>query len=83
MRFLGRFLGRDVFLCLQQSQVSAFFEKLAYLLAFVVEVGVFTTEAPQSKKLREWNDTFYVLWMRGRMQEIVMKICWFVVYASG
>ena len=67
VRFLGRFVGRDVFLCLQRSQASAFFEKLAYFLVFVVEVGVFTTEAPQSKKLREWNDIFYVLWVRGRI----------------
>ena len=51
------------------SRVSgaAFFEKLAHFLAFLVKVGVVTTDAPQSKKLRGWNDIFYVLWMRGRM----------------
>ena len=43
------------------------FEKLAHFLAFVVKVGVVTTEAPHSKKLRELNDIFYVLWMRVRM----------------
>ena len=31
---------------------SPFFEKLAHFLAFVVKVGVVTTDAPQSKKLR-------------------------------
>ena len=68
MRFFGRFLGRDVCLWLQRSQpVAAFFEELAHFLAFVVKVGVFTAEASQSKKLREWNGIFYVLWMRGRM----------------
>ena len=66
VRSLGRFFGRDVFFCLQRSQVAAFFEKLAYFLAFVVEVGVFTTSL-YYKKLRECNDIFYVLWMRGRM----------------
>ena len=30
-------------------------------------VWVQSTKAPQSKKLREWNDIFYVLWMRGQM----------------
>ena len=64
-RFLGRFLERHVCVWLQRSR-AAFFEKLAHFLAFV-EVGVFTTEVPQSKKLREWNGVFYVLWMRGRM----------------
>ena len=54
---VSRSMSWDVFLCLQRSQVSPFFKKLAYLLAFVVKVGVVTTEAPQSKKLREWNDT--------------------------
>ena len=48
-------------------RVAAFFEKLAQFPAFVVKVGVVTTEMPQSKKLRGWNDVFYVLWMRGRM----------------
>ena len=44
--------------------VAPFFEKLAYFLTFVVKIGVVTTKAPQSKKLREWNGIFYVLWMR-------------------
>ena len=47
--------------------VAMAFEKLAHFLAFVVKVGVVTTEAPHSKKLRELNDIFYVLWMRVRM----------------
>ena len=46
---------------------SAVFEKLAHFLAFVVKVGVVTAEASQSKKLREWDGIFYVLWMRGRV----------------
>ena len=50
--------------------------------AFVVQVGIVTAEASQSEKLREWNGIFYVLWMRGRMQQIVMRISRFVVYAS-
>ena len=83
VRSLGRFFGRDVFLCLQRSQVAAFFEKLAYFLAFVVEVGVFTTEASQSKKLRECNDIFYVLWMERTNVANSYEICWFVVYAGG
>ena len=45
--------------------VVAFFEKVAYFLAFVLKVGVVTTEAPQSKKLTEWDGIFNVLWMRG------------------
>ena len=64
VRFLGRFLGRDVCLWLQRNQGG---RVLAHSLAFVVKVGVFTAEASQSKKLREWNGIFYVLWMRGRM----------------
>ena len=64
-------------------RVAAFFEKLAHFLAFVVEVGVVTAEASQSEKLREWDGIFYVLWMRGRMKQVVMRISWFVVYASG
>ena len=47
--------------------VAPFFEKLAHFLTFVVKIGVVTTKAPQSKKLREWNGIFYVLWMTGRM----------------
>ena len=47
--------------------VAPFFEKLEHFLTFVVKIGVVTTKAPQSKKLREWNGIFYVLWMRGRM----------------
>ena len=46
---------------------SGFFEKLVHFLTFVVKIGVVTTKAPQSKKLREWNGIFYVLWMRGQM----------------
>ena len=34
-------------------RVAAFFAKLAHFLAFVVNVGVVTAEASQSKKLRE------------------------------
>ena len=40
---------------------------LVSFLAFVVKVGVVTTEASKSEKLREWNGIFYVLWMTGRM----------------
>ena len=54
----------------------------AHFLPFVVQVGIVTAEASQSEKLREWNGIFYVLWMRGRMQQIVMRISRFVVYAS-
>ena len=50
--------------------------------ASVVQVGIVTAEASQSEKLRECNGIFYVLWMRGRMQQIVMRISRFVVYAS-
>ena len=64
-------------------RVAAFFEKLAHFLAFVVKVGVITAEASQSEKLREWDGIFYVLWMRGRMQQLVMRVRLFVVYASG
>ena len=35
-----------------ESSQPRFFEKLAHFLAFVVKVGVVTTEVPQSKKLR-------------------------------
>ena len=42
-------------------RVAAFFEELAHFLTFVVKVGVVTTEASQSEKLREWNGIFYVL----------------------
>ena len=79
VRFLGRFLGRDVCLWLQQSHGS---RKLVHFLAFVVKVGVATTQAPQSKKFVEWNGIFYALWVRGRMWQIGMRICWFVVYGS-
>ena len=48
-------------------RVAAFFEKLAHFLAFAVKLGGVTAEASQSEKLREWDDIFYVLWMRGRM----------------
>ena len=61
------FLGA-VFACGYSGvRVAAFFEKLAHFLAFVVKVGVVTAEASQSEELREWDDIFYVLWMRGRM----------------
>ena len=39
-------------------RVATFFEELAHFLAFVVKVGVFTAEASQSEKLREWNRIF-------------------------
>ena len=65
----------DIFDCKVLRMVSTF-------LAFVVQVGIVTAEASQSEKLREWNGVFYVLWMRGRMQQIVMRISRFVVYAS-
>ena len=45
-------------------RVAAFFENLAHFLAFVVKVSVVTAEASQSEELREWDGTFYVLWMR-------------------
>ena len=64
-------------------RVAAFFEKLAHFLAFVVKVGVVTAEASECEKLREWDGIFYVLWMRGQMWQVVMRISWFVVYASG
>ena len=67
VRFLGRFLGRDVCCGYSGVRVAAFVEELAHFFTFVVKVGVFTAEASQSKKLREWNDIFYVLWVRGRM----------------
>ena len=38
--------------------VTAFFEKLAHFLAFVVKVGVVTAEASQSEELREWDGMF-------------------------
>ena len=58
-------------------------KKGAHFLAFVAKVEVVTTEVSQSEELREWDGIFYVLWMRGRMQQVVMRISWFVVYASG
>ena len=64
-------------------RVAAFFEKLAHFLAFVVKVDVVTAEASRSEKLREWDGIFNVLWMRGRMWQVVMRVSWFVVYASG
>ena len=66
-RFLGDFLGEMFAHGYSGVRVAAFFEKLAHFLAFVAVVGVFATEAPQYKKLREWNGIFFVLWMRGRM----------------
>ena len=42
-------------------RVAPFFEELAHFFSFVVKVGVVTTEASQSEKLREWNGIFYVL----------------------
>ena len=65
----------DIFDCKVLRMVSTF-------PPFVVQVGIVTAEASQSEKLREWNGIFYVLWMRGRMQQIVMRISRFVVYAS-
>ena len=44
-------------------RVATLFEKLARCLTLAVKVGVLTTEAPQSKKLREWDGIFYVFWM--------------------
>ena len=38
--------------------VAPFFEKLAHFLTFVVKIGVVTTKAPKSKKLREWSGIF-------------------------
>ena len=64
-------------------RVAAFFEKVAHFFAFAVKVGVVTAEASQSDKLREWDAIFYVLRVRGRMLQVVMRISWFVVYASG
>ena len=64
-------------------RVAAFFEKLAHFLEFVFKVGVITAEASQPEKLREWDGIFHVLWMIGRMQQVVMRINWLVVYASG
>ena len=64
-------------------RVAAFFEKLTHFLSFVVKVGVVTAEASQSEKLIEWDGIFYVFWMRGRMLQVVIRINWFVVYASG
>ena len=70
---LGRFLGRSVCLWLQRSQGSrVFFKKRAHFLGFVVIVGVITTEASQSEKLRQWDGIFYVLWMRGQMLQVVV-----------
>ena len=63
--FPGRVLGR-LFACGYSGVRVAFFEKLAHL-AFVVKIGVVTKDAPQSRKLREWNNIFYELWMRGQM----------------
>ena len=63
VRSLSRFLGRDVCVWLQRSQgnrVTVFLEKLAHFLAFVVKVGVVTTEASQC----EWH---FLRGMRGRM----------------
>ena len=48
-----------------EVMVAAFFGKLAHFLAFVVKVGVFTTEVSQSMRLSVWNRIFYVLWMKG------------------
>ena len=45
-------------------------------LGLLFGVGVVTTEAP--KKFREGNGNFYASWVRGRIRQIVMRICWFV-----
>ena len=42
-------------------RVATFFEKLAHFLALAVKFGVVTTEAPQSKKLRECDDFLRVV----------------------
>ena len=39
-------------------RVAMFFEKLAHFLALEVKIGVVTTEAPQSKEMREWDRIF-------------------------
>ena len=57
-------------------------KKLAHFVAFVAKVGVVTTEASQSEKLRKWNGIFNVLRMKGPVQQIVMNISSFVMYAS-
>ena len=57
------FLG-EMFFCgysARSQGSSVFSENLAPFLAFVVKVGIVTTEAPQSKKLRAWNGIFYEL----------------------
>jgi len=67
--FVVRFLGRlsswarcFSVVTARGVRVAAFFlKKLAPFLAFVVKVGIVTTEAPQSKKLRAWNGIFYEL----------------------
>ena len=83
VRSLGQFLRRIVCLWLHVVvRVAALFENLAHFVAFVVKVGVVTTEASQYEKLREWNGIFNVLRMKGPMQEIVMSISSFVAHAS-
>ena len=43
------------------------FLKNWYISSHFLLKSVVTAEASQSKKLREWDGIFYVLWMRGRM----------------
>ena len=51
--FVMRSLLGAMFACGYSGvRVAAIFEKLAHFLAFVVKVGVVTTDASQSKKLR-------------------------------
>ena len=60
VRYLDRFLKLCMmFACGDNGVwVAPFFEKLAHFLIFVVKIGVVTTKAAQSKKLREWNGIF-------------------------
>ena len=60
VRYLDRFLKLGTMFACGDSGVwvTPFFEKLAHFLTFVVKIGVVTTKAAQSKKLREWNGIF-------------------------
>jgi len=63
--------------------VAAFVEKLVHFLAFVDKVGVATTEAPQSNTIHRMERHFLgVVGERTNVANIVMSICWFVVYGS-
>ena len=74
VRSLGRFLGLDVCLWLSGVAVAAFFEKLTHFLTFVVKVGVVTTKAPYSKKLREWNGIFWRVRMGVTRKHLTLKV---------